>query len=163
MNTKFQKLVNNSFLFRIYLLKSLPMAYIAGIRVKELSGEKAITTIKFGWLTQNPFRSMYFACQAMAAEMSTGLLVMNATYNSSPAVSMLIVKNQAVYYKKAVGKITFTCSDGNHIGKIISSVKEGGEGVTTDLKSVGLDEQGNVVAEFIFTWSLKAKTKVFNT
>lgn len=160
-NTKFQKLVNNSFLFRIYLLKSLPMAYIAGIRVKELSDSKAITTVKFGWLTQNPFRSMYFACQAMAAEMSTGLLVMNSIYNSTPSVSMLIIQNKATYFKKAIGKITFTCSDGDHVNKIIAKVKQGGEGITTDLKSIGIDEEGDIVAEFIFTWSLKAKSKSF--
>ena len=155
--SKFQKLVNNSFLFRLYLLKSLPMAFIAGIRVKELSDEKAITVIKYGWLTQNPFRSMYFACQAMAAEMSTGLLVMNHTYNSTPGISMLIVKNQAVYFKKAVGKITFTCTEGELISKIIAIAKESGEGVTTDLRSIGIDEAGETVAEFLFTWSLKAK------
>lgn len=160
-NSKFQNLVNNSFLFRIYLLKSLPMAFIAGVRVKELSVDKAITTIKFGWLTQNPFRSMYFACQAMAAEMSTGLLVMNAIYNSSPAVSMLIIQNKASFLKKAVGKITFTCADGNHINEIISKVKQGGEGVTTDLIAVGKDESGDIVAEFTFTWSLKAKANSF--
>ena len=157
--TKFQKLVNNSFLFRVYLLKSLPMAFVAGVRVKELSNDKAITIIKFGWLTQNPFRSMYFACQAMAAEMSTGLLVMNATYNSSPAISMLIIKNQAVYFKKAVGKITFTCNDGNHIDELIAKTKQTGEGITADLKSIGIDESGDTIAEFIFTWSLKAKSK----
>ena len=160
-NSKFQNLVNNSFLFRIYLLKSLPMAFIAGVRVKELSSDKAITTIKFGWLTQNPFRSMYFACQAMAAEMSTGLLVMNAIYNSSPAVSMLIIQNNARFLKKAVGKITFTCADGNHIKEIITKVKQGGEGGTTDLIAVGKDEKGDIVAEFTFTWSLKAKTNSF--
>ena len=160
-NSKFQNLVNNSFLFRIYLLKSLPMAFIAGVRVKELSADTAITTIKFGWLTQNPFRSMYFACQAMAAEMSTGLLVMNAINNSSPAVSMLIIQNKARFLKKAVGKITFTCADGNHIKEIITKVKQGGEGVTTDLVAVGKDESGDIVAEFTFTWSLKAKAKSF--
>ncbi len=159
--SKFQKLVNNSFLFRVYLLKSLPMAYIAGVRVKVLSDSKAITTVKFGWLTQNPFRSMYFACQAMAAEMSTGLLVMNATYNLTPPFSMLIVKNQASYFKKATGKITFTCNEGEKIGKVISDAKNSGEGVTADLLSIGVDEAGDTVAEFIFTWSIKAKSKSF--
>lgn len=158
-NSKFQKIVNNSFLFRIYLLKSLPMAFIAGIRVKELSDQNAITTVKYGWLTQNPFRSMYFACLAMAAEMSTGLLVMNAIYNSTPSVSMLIVQNKATYFKKAIGKITFTCADGNHVAEVVAKVKQGGEGITTDLKSIGIDEHGDTVAEFIFTWSLKAKIK----
>ncbi len=157
MENKFQKLVNNRILFRLYLLKSLPMAYIAGIRVKELTDEKSITVIKYGWLTQNPFRSMYFACLAMAAEMSTGLLMLNGVYNSVPAVSMLVVKNEAVYHKKAVGKITFTCTDGKKIAEMIKKTKESGEGVTTDVKSIGVDETGDIVAEFSFIWSLKAK------
>lgn len=155
--TKFQKLITNPFLFRLYLLKKLPLAYIAGIRVKELSDERAVTTVKYGWLTQNPFRSMYFACLSMAAEMSTGLLVLNGVYNSKPAVSMLIIKNQALYHKKAIGNITFTCSDGNLINTFIHQAKTTGESVLVDTTSIGKDEAGDVVAEFTFTWSMKAK------
>src|SRR6218665_250644 len=132
---KFQKLVNNSFLFRLFLLRSLPMAYFAGVRVKELSDNKAVATVKFGWMTQNPFKSMYFACQAMAAELTTGLLVMNGIYGSNPPVSMLIIKNEAVYHKKAVGKITFTCADGAYISDMIAKAKQGGEGVIIELRS----------------------------
>jgi hypothetical protein len=157
--TKFQKLVSNSFLFRLFMLQKLPMVYIAGIRVKELSAERAITTIKYKWLTQNPFRSMYFACQAMAAELSTGLLVMNGVYDSKPPVSMLVIKNSSVFHKKAVGKITFTCNDGNHISKMIEQAKQSADGVMMDLTTTGRDEKGEVVSEFIFTWSLKAKVK----
>ena len=156
--TKFQKLVNNPFLFRLYLLQKLPLAYIAGIRVKELSTEKAITTVKFSWLTQNPFRSMYFACLAMAAEMSTGLLVINGVYNSKPAISMLIVKNQAIYNKKAIGKITFICVDGNIVNEAVNKAKTSGESVEINTTSIGKDEAGDIVAEFIFTWSMKAKS-----
>jgi hypothetical protein len=156
--TKLQKLVNNRFLFRLFLLKNLPMAFIAGIRVKELTDEKAITSVNFGWLTQNPFRSMYFACEAMAAEMSTGLLLMNGTYNSSPPVSMLVRENKAVYYKKAVGQITFTCNDGRLIEEIIAKAKQSGESATVVTKSFGIDEFGDKVAEFTFTWSVKVKT-----
>ncbi len=154
----FEKLANNNFLFRFYMLKSLPMAFIAGIRVKELTKEKAITTVKFKWLTQNPFRSMYFACEAMAAEMSTGLLVLNSIYKSPAAISTLIVENKALYFKKAVGEITFTCIDEINISSIIDKAKKNGEPVIIDLKSTGVDEEGEKVAEFIFTWSLKVKS-----
>ena len=156
--TKFQKLVNNPFLFRIYLLTKLPLAYIAGVRVKELSIEKAIVTIKYKWLTQNPFRSMYFACLAMGAEMSTGLLVINGVYNSIPAISMLVVKNQAVYHKKAIGTITFICTDGKLISDAVDKAKISGESVEINTTSIGRDEAGDVVAEFNFTWSMKAKS-----
>ena len=157
-NNNFHKLVNNSFLFRLYLLKSLPMAYIAGVRVKELNSERCATTIKFKWLTQNPFRSMYFACEAMAAEMSTALLVLPFVYKASPAISMLIVENKATFYKKAIGKITFTCTDGNHISQKIALAKQTKEPVSIDISSIGTDEEGDKVAEFIFTWSVKIKS-----
>ncbi len=135
------------------------MAFVAGIRVKELTDSKAVTTIKFGWLTQNPFRSMYFACQAMAAEMSTGLLVMNTINNSNLAISMLIIHNKASYFKKAVGKINFICADGDLVSELIIKAKQSEEGVIADMKSIGIDESGDTVAEFVFTWSLKRKLK----
>ena len=158
--TKFQKFANNNFLFRLYMLKVLPMAFLAGIRVKEFSDEKSILTIKFSWLTQNPFRSIYFACLAMAAEISTGLLVMNGIYESNPAISMLVVKNEATFFKKAVGKISFTCSDGKQISDAIETAKNNTDGAVTEVKSIGIDEAGDTVAEFIFTWSLKVKMKI---
>ena len=104
---------------------------------------------------------MYFACLAMAAEMSTGLLVMNGIYNSEPAISMLIVHNQASYFKKAVGKIIFSCNDGTYITEIVAKAQRDNESHVIETKSVGIDETGDKVAEFIFTWSLKSKTKRF--
>jgi hypothetical protein len=158
METKFQRLVNNSFLFRLYLLKNLPLACIAGVRAKTLDEEKAVISVKFKWITQNPFRSMYFAVMAMAAEMSTGLLIMNEIFETKPSVSMLIVGNQASYHKKAVGNIQFTCNDGNQISQIIQKAKQSGEAYVIEMRSVGMNESGEKVAEFIFTWSVKAKS-----
>jgi hypothetical protein len=156
-NSKFQQLVKNPLLFRIYLLKELPLGFIVGLRVKQLDNQHCQTAIKFKWITKNPFRSMYFACQAMAAEMSTGILVMNEIYGKKPAVSMLVIRNQATFHKKAVGKITFTCSDGPLVAETIRKAKETNEAYILDLSSVGTDEGGEKVAEFIFTWSIKAK------
>lgn len=154
---KFQKLVNNRFLFRVYLLQRLPLAYVAGINVQKLDDERSVTTVKYKWITQNPFRSMYFACLAMAAEMSTGLLVIAEIYLSNPAISMLIISNQAHYHKKAVGKIHFTCADGKYVAEMVEKAKQTGESYILDLRAVGIDESGDKVAEFVFSWSIKAK------
>lgn len=157
--SKFLKLVNNGFLFRLYLLKSLPIAFIAGVRVQSLTSKTAIVVIKHRWINQNPFRSMYFACQGMAAEMTTGLLALNSVYGANPSVLMLIIKNTTTYTKKAVGKITFTCEEGEKVSQAVLTAKKSGESVITDVRSVGTDETGDTVAEFIFTWSFKQKTK----
>jgi hypothetical protein len=157
--SRFRDLVKKKFLFRFFLLKRLPMAYIAGIRVKELSEQRSITTIRYKWLTTNPFRSMYFACQAMAAEMATGLLLIDATYGADPSISMLIVKNESEYFKKVTGKVEFRCEAGNLISETIEKAKSSGEGVVVALTAVGIDEQGEKVSSFVFTWSLKVKSK----
>lgn len=156
---KFQKLITNPVTFRLYLLKKLPLGFITGLKVTELTNEKCLVTVKYGWMTQNPFKSMYFACQCMAAEMSTGVLVMNGIYNSDPPVSMLIVKNQAEYHKKAIGKITFTCNDGKLIAEHIKKAQITGESVSVNTTSVGKNEAGEVVSEMVFTWSVKVKSR----
>ncbi|MFX9054098.1 hypothetical protein ABTN50_19255, partial [Acinetobacter baumannii] len=61
------------------------------MRVKKIDAQTAVITVKHGWINQNPFKSMYFAVQSMAAEMSTGLFAVGQTYKRTPAVSMLIV------------------------------------------------------------------------
>lgn len=159
ISSPFQRLVNRKVLFRLYLLRNLPMAFIAGVKVQKLNPQMAVTSIRFGWLTQNPFRSMYFACQAMAAEMATGMVVLDQVYGHQPAVSMLIVKNEAVYHKKATGKVIFTCRPENLIVEALAQAAKSGEGVELRLPATGVDENGNPISDFVFTWSLKLKAK----
>lgn len=142
------------------MLSRLPMAYLAGLRVRSISEERAEVTIPYKYLNKNPFNSIYFASLSMAAELSTGLLCMAQTYKSDPGVSMLVVHMEGDFTKKAVGKITFTCEDGHQIKAAADQTKATGEGVTVVATSTGIDEAGDRVAEFRFTWSLKAKRKV---
>lgn len=142
------------------MLSRLPMAYLAGLRVRSISEERAEVTIPYKYLNKNPFNSIYFASLSMAAELSTGLLCMAQTYKSDPGVSMLVVHMEGDFTKKAVGKITFTCKDGHQIKAAADQTKATGEGVTVVATSTGIDEAGDRVAEFRFTWSLKAKRKV---
>ena len=83
---KFQNLVNHPFKFRMYLLYKLPAAFFSGVKIKECTQEKCITSVPYKWLTQNPFRSTYLASLAMAAEMSTGTLALSNTYKKVPAI-----------------------------------------------------------------------------
>ncbi len=143
--------------YRLFLLGKLPLVYFTGIRIKMLSETSCTTMAKHGWLNQNPFRSMYFAVMQMAAELSTGVLCMANIYGQSPAVSMLVVKTEGVYHKKAVGKVHFTCNDGMLIKEVIERTKTTGEGFPVRCYSVATNDAGEVVAEFWITWSLKAR------
>ena len=142
-----------------FLLFKLPSAFICGVRVKEIDENKCVVSVKHRWINQNPFNSMYFAVQAMAAELSTGALVMLEIQKSNKKISMLVANNKSNFSKKATGKITFTCNDGALAAKAIQEAIATGEGQTFWMKSLGTNEKGEQVSEMDFEWSVRTKTK----
>lgn len=153
----FKKIITSPISFAFFKLVKLPAAFIAGLKVGYIDEEKTVILVKHGWLNQNPFKSMYFAVQAMAAEMSTGLFPVGQTYKRSPAVSMLVVGLEAKFVKKATGLIAFTCTDGLMVAETIEDAIQSKEGKTIVCKSIGTNTNGEVVAEFNITWSFKSK------
>lgn len=152
----FRRQVLNPLKLRLFMVRKLPMAWLAGLRLTQLTPEHATVTVRFKHLTQNPFRSIYFACLAMAAELASGMQAMMHVQGGGP-VSMLVVKLEGDFTKKAVGLITFTCPDGPRIAQAVAESRATGEGRTVECTSTGVDEAGEVVAVFRLTWSFRAK------
>lgn len=143
----------------LFMLKALPAAYFAGVRVKELSTDSARTSVRHKWINQNPFKSIYFAVLAMAAELSTGILVMQAIRASSNKFSMLVVENQSVFHKKATGKIIFTCDDGQTLSTEMQACGQSDDQARAFwMTSVGKNQNDDIVATFHFKWSIKQKS-----
>ena len=140
-----------------FVLFKLPSAYFCGVRVKQISPEACVVSVKHRWINQNPFNSMYFAVQAMAAELTTGALVMYQIKKSDKNISMLVANNKGNFSKKAKGRITFTCTDGALIEHAIQQAIATGDGQTIWMKSTGVDEKGDKVSEMEFEWSVKVK------
>lgn len=140
-----------------FVMFKLPSAWLSGVRVKELSQEKCVTGVKHRWINQNPFNSLYFAVQAMAAELSTGALVMQSIQKSGKKVSMLVAQNKSKFLKKATGKISFSSEDGAKAKAAIERTIASGEGETFWMKSIGVNEEGVEVAVFEFEWTVKLK------
>ncbi len=136
----------------------LPAAFWSGVRVQSISDTICVVTVKHRWFNQNPFHSMYFAVQAMAAEMSTGVLVMLHIKTSGKNISMLVAQNKSVFTKKATGRITFTCEQGNAITDTLQKAIETNAGQTIWLTSIGVNEKGEKVAEMQFEWTLKVRS-----
>ena len=140
-----------------FLFFKLPSAFWSGVRVKIITPEKCVATVTHKWFNQNPFKSMYFAVQAMAAELTTGALVMYQIKKSGKKISMLVSNNKGNFSKKATGRITFTCNEGHLIEEAINETIASNEGQTIWLKSIGVDEKGDQVSEMDFEWSVRIK------
>ena len=152
----FRRQVLRPLRLRLFMLRRLPLAALAGLRLVALTPELATVTIRYTYFTQNPFRSIYFAALAMAAELASGIQAMLHTRGGGP-VSMLVVGLAAEFSKKAVGRISFTCPDGAAIAQAIAASRATGESRTVEATSTGRDAAGDVVAVFRITWSFRAK------
>lgn len=141
-----------------FLIFKLPSAYFCGVRVKTLENDRCIVSVKHRWFNQNPFNSMFWAVQGMAAELATGALVMGKIRGSGKNISMLVANNNASFTKKATGRINFECIDGHLVDKAIDNAIATKEGQTVWMKSVGKNSEGVVVSTFNFEWTLKVKS-----
>jgi hypothetical protein len=143
--------------FNRFLFLRLPSAFLCGVRLRSLNDKCAVVTVTLNFLNKNPFKSMFWAVQGMAAELATGAIILSEVRNSNVPISMLVTRNEAEFLKKAKGKITFTCSDVALVKNQFATHLQSETGTRFWMQSEGVDEQGEIVSRFRFEWSIKAK------
>jgi hypothetical protein len=146
----------NPWKLKFFFWKRLPSLLFWRVKLIHLDTERATVSIPFTKKTQNPFRSIYFAAQAGAAEFSTGALAVIATEGRGK-ISMLVTGMRSEFHKKATEVTLFTCSDGDQVFKAVDKALESGEGQTVTLKSEGRNSDGELISTFWIEWSFKKK------
>src|SRR5438094_4149253 len=107
--------LTNKLAVRAVLWSKLPLAAFAGLRVERLDETGAEVSLPAGWKTQNPFRSTYFAAQAMAAEMSTGAPALWFIDRTGVRVSSLVTGISAKFTKQAKTEARFVFGGGSEM------------------------------------------------
>lgn len=143
--------------FRLYLWARLPLAACAGLSLRRLDGDACTVSLPGGWRTQNPFRSMYFAAQAMAAEMSTGAPAMMLAEGASASVSMLVREVRGVFTRRIQGDAMFTFEDLAGMRETVERAVATGESESFVARSTGRAADGAAASEFEITWSFKRR------
>ena len=139
------------------MLFKLPAAWLMGVKVCMINNSSCICTLKHRWINQNPFKSIFWAAQGMAAEFATGVLLMREIELSNKNISMLLVDVEGKFTKKAIGKISFKCDKGLMIKEKVSSLNSQKTKSTMWIDSIGIDETGQEVSKFKFNWSILLK------
>lgn len=152
----FLRLINTPWKMRLYLWRRLPAAAFMGVRVLHCDEKQAAVQLPFGWRSQNPFRSIYFAAQCAAGELSTGLLAL-AALQGKPPVSMLVLNVEATFLKKAAKTLRFICQDGAKVTTVIQNALEREAAQTIRMESIGYLPDGTEAARVWITWSFKKK------
>jgi hypothetical protein len=144
--------------FKAYLWRNLPLAACAGLSLRQLDEAGCTVGLPGGWRTQNPFRSTYFAAQAMAAEMSTGAPAMILGQGAPASISMLLRGLDAVFTKRIQGPSLFTFDDLEGMQAAIARAAAGGESESYTGRSIGRGPDGAPASEFRVTWSFKRRS-----
>ncbi|MDB4063475.1 DUF4442 domain-containing protein [Flavobacteriaceae bacterium] len=147
----------SKFQISLFTLLKLPSVWLCGIRVTSLEQSFCEAKVKHRWINQNPFNSMFWAVQGMAAELTTGMLLIQEIQISKRKVSMLVLNNKANFSKKAQGRITFSCNSADLITNAIKKLLETDKPQTLWLTSKGMDENNDLVSTFEFEWTLLIK------
>ncbi|MDA1268747.1 MAG: DUF4442 domain-containing protein [Bacteroidetes bacterium] len=151
----YQKRMCNPVIFWFAMLLKLPTAIFWRLKMVHLDEQHCTVSIPYFWRSQNPFKSIYFAALAGAAELSTGALCQLALARNG-AFSMLVIDFRAEYSKKASTKIHFTCKQGKELFDLIDALQPG-ETTQLTMHSIGKNQQNEEVAQFFITWSFKRK------
>lgn len=141
----------------LWMWKTLPLAAIAGLRVVRLDAEACVVRLPGGWRTRNPFRSTYFAAQAMAAEMSTAAPAMVLVRDAPSSIALIIVALRSTYTRKLVGTGLFSFEDLAGMHAAIDRASASDEPQRFTARSLGRDAAGEVVAAFEVDWSFKRR------
>ena len=148
--------LNNGLKMWFWLLHKLPAAWFMGVRVKQITAERGEITLPYGWRSQNPFNSIYFAAQAAAAEFSTGALAMLALEGRGK-ISMLVSHIEMDFTKKANSTTIFTCTQGAEVFEVVERAIQTKEPQTITMVSHGVQATGELVSTTKITWSFRAK------
>jgi hypothetical protein len=141
----------------IFNFFKLPSVWWCGIRVTKIDDVSCQVKVVHRWINQNPFKSMFWAVQGMAAELTTGVLIMEAIQNSKRKVSMLVLNNRANFSKKARGKVLFECDEKQKLSKAMNQLIKTQKPQSILLTSKGIDQNGDIVSTFEFEWTLLLK------
>jgi hypothetical protein len=145
--------------FFLWMCRALPLAAFAGLRIVDLDDRRCAVRLPGGWRTKNPFRSTYFAAQAMAAELSSGAPAAVLLADAGASISMLPLALRVRYVKKLVGAGTFTFEDVAGMGAVVELSAASDEPRAFTARPVGRDAAGEVVSEFEIDWSFKRRNR----
>ena len=154
---KLQRLFASAWLSKWYFFWYIPSLFFWRAKIESLDSEKCLVSVPFNHWNKNPFRSIYFGTLAGAAELSTGALCLLAAHKQD--ISFLVTQIQGNFFKKATGRTTFHCLEGDKVFNAIEKAIESGEAQTVDLQATGYSSDGQQIAVFVITWSMKIRGK----
>src|SRR5690554_6307076 len=134
----------------------MPLLAVVSPSVDVLNASRCEVAIPFGWRNRNIFGTMYFAASMMAAEMTTGGLVLFHNALRPEKFSYIVRHISADFVKPAKSAVRFECVQGEEIAAAFDEAARTGERVNRLLEVVGRRTDGVETARVKVEWSIRA-------
>lgn len=144
-------------LFQGLLWTRMPLLAMIKPRMRGLDQERCEVEIPFRYRNRNIFGTMYFAATLMAAELTTGGLVLFHNAARPEKVKFIVKGIEADFVKPARSRVTFVCDQGEEVRKAFEEALRGEEGVERTLEVSGRRADGEEVARVKVNWYWRAK------
>jgi hypothetical protein len=148
--------LRNKWKLRLWMLRKLPMGLLSGMYITALDASHCTVLLKDRWWIHNPFRSVFWAVMSMAAELSTGALLV--TQAQPAGIQFILVGFEAKFLKKAKGKSFYFCHTGEEVARAISNTLNTTAPTIITLPVLAQDTSGALLAEFKCYWQLRKPT-----
>lgn len=133
----------------------MPLLALVSPSVEVLDADRCLVEIPFGWRNRNIFGTMYFAASMMAAEMTTGGLVLFHNAVRPEKFSYIVRSVSADFAKPARSRVSFECVQGDDVAAMFEEAMQSGERINRVLEVVGRREDGVEVARVKVEWSIR--------
>ena len=133
------------------------MGLLSGMHITEINEESCTVVLRDRWWIRNPFGSVFWAVMSMAAELSTGALVL--AYTQQPGIQFILVGFEGKFLKKAKGKSFYFCHAGKEVARSASNILNTTAPDIIILPVLAQDASGQLLAEFKCHWQLRKPTK----
>lgn len=144
-------------LFQTGLWTQMPLLAMAKPNVKRLDRNQCTVELPFNWRTRNIFGTMYFAAILMAAEATTGGLVLFHNAARPEKFSYIVTGVDADFIDKARSTVTFVCREGDVVEDAFARAARVDERFERTLEVVGRREDGTEIARANVEWSWRGK------
>lgn len=144
-------------LFQGLLWTRMPLLAMIKPKVSHLDSERCEVKLPFRFRNRNIFGTMYFAATLMAAELTTGGLVLFHQAAQLEKVRFIVKGIDAEFVKPARTTVTFSCTQGEEVEEAFREALLSGQSVERELIAEGRRDDGEVVARVRVRWWWKAR------
>ncbi len=141
---------------KAFALTKVPLLFLTRAQVKSINDKKCEIDMPFSKIIKNHWGSVYFGALAIGADACVGLLATYKIDQSGESVSLVFKSFKASFLKRAMGRTTFVCDEGQAIDELLERTLQSDQRQHKTIKAYALVDQERV-AEFELELSLKRK------